>query len=68
MVLQDSYGSHILVEEIAYPTRELRRNEAMTHQPVTVEAVTVAKSNKYTKLIRGTLIPTIIPKKKPSVI
>lgn len=51
----------------SYPAMEVRRKEVMTHQPVTVEAVTVAKSKKYTRLNRETRVPTRKDKNKPSV-
>lgn len=53
--------------EIFYPARELRRNEAMAHLPVTVEVTSVEKSNKYTRLIRGTRALTRTAMNNPRV-
>lgn len=51
----------------SYPATAESMIEVITHQPVPVEALTVAKSKKYTKLIRDTLVPTKIDKKAPRV-
>ena len=54
-------------EVVSYPAAELRRNETIAHHPVTVDAVSVEKSKKYTKLIFETRAPTRIDMKTPKV-